>query len=152
ETYNTQLEVRKTIAASAEQLFDAWLNPQSVKKWMCPGSDVSVPNPKIDARVGGKFDFTMDVGGNLKTHKGEYKIIERLKKLKLTWVSPATNNAASVVTILFQARGDKTTEVILQHEFLPDDQVQGHTKGWSRILDCLDQAYAKQASKVAAHL
>ena len=49
------LTVRREIAAPAQELFDAWLDPKSLAIWMRPGSTVR-STAKTDPRVGGTFD------------------------------------------------------------------------------------------------
>ena len=138
------VNVSKVVDAPNAKVFDAWLNPESVTKWMCPGETVVVPDPKIDAQVGGKFDFTMKVGDQVLPHGGEYKIIDRPQKLQFTWVSAGTNNFDSVVTISFESMGDKETKVILHHAFLPTEESKmDHTGGWTRIVDCLAKELAR---------
>lgn len=133
------LQINRTIQAPVDVLFDAWLDPESIKKWMCPGDGVSVPNPKLEAKVGGQFDFTMSVGDQNLPHTGEYKIIDRPKKLQFTWVSANTNQNDSLVTIDFKILSENKTDLTLTHEFLPTkNSKEDHKGGWSRILECLD--------------
>jgi len=48
--------VRRTIAASAEDLFDAWLDPQALAAWMRPGMIKSTV-AKVEPRVGGSYEI-----------------------------------------------------------------------------------------------
>lgn len=138
------LEITRTIACSAEVLFDAWLDPASIKKWFCPGEDVRVPNPKLDPRVGGKFDFAMTMGTKHLPHNGEYRVIDRPRKLQFTWISEHTLKSETLVTVRFEALDAKKTKITLDHQLLPSDKaVADHTGGWSSILECLEQAFIK---------
>lgn len=65
------LEVSKDFDVPAEVIYDAWLDPSSVKEWMCPGEGVHVPSPKINAQVGGRFEFDMDIANDtILPHRG----------------------------------------------------------------------------------
>lgn len=144
---NYELEISRVLPASAETVFDAWLDVEGIKQWMCPGEGVNVPNPIINAKVGGAFDFTMSVGDQSLPHTGTYKIIDRPRKLQFTWLSPGTQGIETVVTINFESLGDNETRLSIIHAFLPNQQESDdHKGGWTRILDCL----AKELSAVAA--
>ena len=56
------LTVRRLIAATAEELFDAWLDPASLAVWMRPGPTTNT-TIKLDARVGGAFEIIMHTPG-----------------------------------------------------------------------------------------
>lgn len=142
-----ELELSRVIPASVETVFDAWLDVEGIKQWMCPGEGVTVPNPKIDAKEGGAFDFTMSVGDQSLPHTGTYKIINRPTKLQFTWQSPGTQGIDTLVTIDFESLGDSETRLTLNHAFLPNqEESDNHKGGWTRILDCL----AKEFTAVAA--
>lgn len=135
------VDVKRVFPVTSEVLFDAWLNPESIKKWMCPGEGVTVPNPIIDATVGGKFQFDMHMGENVIPHSGEYKIIDRSSKLQFTWISMNTKGEDSIVTLSFKAVGEESCELHLLHELLPSQEaVDDHTGGWNRIFECLNSA------------
>ena len=96
KTYS--LTIEKTLSATPEMIFDAWLDKDNIGKWLQPGEGITVPNPQIDPVVGGKFSLAMQVGENLLPHFGEYKKIDRAKELQFTWVSEhGTNNADTLV-------------------------------------------------------
>ena len=140
----TQLTVRREISATAEELFDAFLDAESLGEFMRPGgekhSDVTA-----EPRVGGKFEITMHVNGNVIPHWGEYREIDRAHKLVFTWISKNTNNQESVVTVNFYAMPGKKprTEVVLTQVLLPDEQIKGHIGGWTRIVEILDEVYGQ---------
>ena len=141
---NSKIELKKVLPVSAEMVFDAWLDPESIKQWMCPMPGVTVPNPHVDPRVGGQFKFDMEVGENVMPHFGEYKVLDRPNKIQFTWNSVNTDNEDSLVTISIEANGDKACELTLVHELLPSEEsVKNHTAGWTNIFDCLEKSCTK---------
>jgi uncharacterized protein YndB with AHSA1/START domain len=130
------IELRKTIAASREELFAAWLDPQSLRDWMCPG-DAMHAEATVDARVGGQFRIVMVGPAAQYDHTGTYLVIDRPSKLSFTWISAATGGRESIVTVEFLDCGG-ATEIVLKHERLPDaDSAAQHTGGWTTILQKL---------------
>lgn len=135
-----ELEVSKEYNASAEMIYDAWLDTELIKQFMCPGEGVTVPNPVIDGKVGGRFEFDMKVGENLLPHRGEYKVLDRPNKIQFTWVSSNTNNQDSLVTITINPTGETTCKLTLHHEMLPTESSRDdHNGGWTRIIDQLSK-------------
>jgi uncharacterized protein YndB with AHSA1/START domain len=128
--------VRREIEASPEELFDSWLDADSVAEWMRPNR-IERTAAKIDARVGGKYEITMHMGGEALLHAGVYREIDRPRRLVFTWTSAATYETESLVTVEFLPRGRKT-EVVVVHEQLPDaDAVPSHATGWAQAIERL---------------
>jgi|SRR5690348_17437732 len=132
------LVVRRQIAVRREQVFEAWLDSESLAQWMRPG-DCTTATVTVDPRVGGGFQIVMHgpTHGAVE-HHGEYLAIEPPTLLSFTWISKPTENRATVVTIEFHERGPGT-ELILTHRGLPPKAVEGHRKGWTDALRLLDQ-------------
>src|SRR5262245_41300001 len=130
--------VRRTIAAPAEDIFDAWLDPEALATWMRPNAIRSTA-ARVEARVGGRYEITMQGESGAIPHAGVYRVIERPKKLVFTWRSPYTGTGDTLVTVDFQpvARG---TEVIVTHEQLPETAREAHSRGWTSGLEHLDEA------------
>ena len=131
------LVVRRLISASRERVFQAWLDPASLAQWMRPGG-MTDATAEVDPRVGGKFRIVMIEGPKRYEHTGEYLAIEPAKRLEFTWISEATDHRPTVVTIEFLER-DRGTELVLTHRRLPPKQVESHRRGWTDILQQLDQ-------------
>ena len=129
--------VRRTIAASAEDLFDAWLDPQALAIWMRPGAGIRNTDAKVEARVGGRFEINMHAESGVIPHSGVYQVIDRPRRLVFTWFSPHTGERDSLVTVDFLPL-DKRTEVVVTHEQLPDAKRDAHNGGWTRALEQLD--------------
>lgn len=138
----TQLTVRREISATAEELFDAFLDAESLGEFMRPGSERH-SEVTTDPRVGGAFSIGMHVNDAIVAHTGVYREIDRPHKLVFTWVSRNTNNQESVVTVCFNALPGKRqrTEVVLTQVLLPEAQVKGHLGGWTRIIELLEERY-----------
>ena len=131
--------VRRTIGASPEDLFDAWLDPEALAIWMRPGP-VSSAVAKVEAREGGSYEITMQGQSGPIVHKGVYLQIDRPKRLVFTWASVGTEMRDTLVTVDFLP-ASKRTEVIVTHEQLPESAKPSHSIGWTHGLEHLDQAF-----------
>jgi uncharacterized protein YndB with AHSA1/START domain len=135
--------VRRTIAAPADDLFDAWLDPEALAEWMRPGA-IQRSQARVDPRVGGSYEVIMHGEKGPIPHRGVYQLIDRPRRLVFTWVSPYAGEN-SLVTVDFKAI-DQRTEVIVTHEQLPESEIAAHTRGWTSGLEHLDEAC--QAGKI----
>ena len=145
EHHPDRVTVRRAIAASAEELFDAWLDPESVAEWMRPNG-IDRTSAVIDARVGGAYEITMLRGAGPLLHKGVYQEIERPRRLVFTWSAEGPLQQTSLVTVEFNELG-RTTEVVVTHEQLPawDVLPSVHT-GWTQAIERLAKLMEEQRS------
>ena len=133
------LTVTKTIRAPIEVVFDAWLNPDLLAKFILPAPGMPEPEVETDARVGGHFTIIMQVGDEKIPHNGQYLTINRPHELVFSWVSPFSPDD-SRVRINFSALDERQTLVELTHvKFLNEDSRTSHEGGWANILDKLDE-------------
>lgn len=130
------LVIRKVISAPRQAVFDAWLDPESISHWMCPGQMLKA-EAHIDPRVGGSYRIVMKDQTRSIEHTGEYRVIQPPSKLVFTWISRGTESQPTLVTVEFLERGDQC-ELVLTHERLPSPEAQRlHEVGWNQIVDKL---------------
>ncbi len=86
--------VRRTIAASAEDLFDAWLDPEAMVQWMRPNK-VRRTQVRVEPCVGGSYEILMLIDSGNVTHSGVYRVIDRPRRLVFTWISGPTENTGN---------------------------------------------------------
>lgn len=124
--------VRREIAAPPEDLFDAWLDAESLGSWFRPSGGET--RAETDPRVGGTFRFVMVSGDSSVVASGTYQEIDRPHRLVFTWSSRDTNFQDSIVTVTFEPSSSST--VVEIHQIgLPDERSQAsHQSGWSVIL------------------
>ncbi len=133
------LDVTHTINAPPERVFDAWLDPAMLARFMIPGPDMSVPEAEVDARVGGRFRIVMRAGERDMPHAGEYRVIDRPRRLQFTWESPFSMEGSTVTLDFAAVPGG--TEVRLNHvRFASPESRDNHQNGWSRILAACAEA------------
>lgn len=134
------LEVNRVIDAPRDRLFDAWLDPETLTRFMTPADNMHVSEVRSDARVGGRFLVMMVRDGKDLPHEGTYKTIDRPNRLEFTWESPHSKAEDSTVTIDFmEVPGG--TDVRLRHvRFVSEQSLNGHRAGWTAILAALGQA------------
>jgi uncharacterized protein YndB with AHSA1/START domain len=137
------LRLVRVLDASPEDIFDAWIDSESLAIWMCPGS-VQRSVAEVDARVGGRFRIVMKGPDCDHEHEGEYLVLDRPSRLVFTWVSEATRRRPSTVSVDLKRIGPGRTELTLTHEGLPDElAVVKHGSGWGSILEKLGAALAR---------
>ena len=131
------LTVERTLSAAPEAVFDAWLDPNMLTKFMCPGPNATTPEAATDPKVGGRFDLIMKNGDDALPHGGVYKVIDRPRQIVFTWESPFSVEG-SEVTIEFTPTG-RGTHVRLTHiRFATEELRDNHNAGWTAILEMLD--------------
>jgi uncharacterized protein YndB with AHSA1/START domain len=136
--------VRREIIAPADELFDAWLDPQSLGSWLRPAG-IRKTRAETDPRVGGTFRIVMVDDQSSIVHTGTYQEIDRPRRLVFTWSSPATKFRDSIVTVTFQPSSNSSTVVEIYQVGLPDEEAQtSHHSGWSDALRELDRANARR--------
>lgn len=136
-TADLELEISRVIAAPQEKLFDAWLDPAMLSKFMAPATGMHVSEARSDARVGGRFLVMMVRDGVDLPHEGTYRAIERPNRLVFTWESPHSRAEDSCVTVTF-TKVSGGTDVTLRHvRFLTEQARDGHKAGWTAILEAL---------------
>jgi uncharacterized protein YndB with AHSA1/START domain len=137
------LHVSRLINAPIESVFNAWLDPVMLARFMIPGEGMSVPRAEADARVGGRFTIIMLAGDKEIPHSGEYRIIERYSLIVFTWEPPFSVDGSTVTLNLNEVGG--VTKVELDHVRFPDEESRSnHQGGWTAILNCLDQVLLQQ--------
>jgi uncharacterized protein YndB with AHSA1/START domain len=134
------LTARRTIKAPPDRVFNAWLDPAMMAKFMSPGPDMHVREARSDARVGGRF-YVMMVGDKDYPHEGTYREITPHSRLVFTWEAP-WSAPGTYVTIDFEPV-ESGTDVSLTHvKFLSEEARDNHLAGWTGILGKLDAALA----------
>lgn len=134
------VRVTRRFSASPERVFDAWLDPDLIGRWMFGPAlrDEEVLRLAIDARVGGSFSFLVRRQGAELDHVGTYREIDRPRRLVFTWGIAGESVEESVVTIdvVPLATG---SELTLTHELDPKwaDYASRTEAGWTKMLDAL---------------
>lgn len=138
-TSETSLRVQRSYEASPEEVFNAWTNPEVLRRWWAVHPDGSTPVAEVDLRVGGRYRLSMESPeGERHTVQGEYMEIDRPRRLVYSWqweLDAGGLGPASTVTVEFRER-DEHTEVVLEHAGLPDAESRNrHAQGWTACMD-----------------
>jgi uncharacterized protein YndB with AHSA1/START domain len=130
------VQVSRRFEASAERVFDAWLDPERASKWLFAAPNGRMVRVEIDARVGGKFNFTDRRDGEDVEHVGEYIEIDRPRRLVFTFAVPKYSTVVTRVTIDIVPLASGC-ELTLTHDGVLPEYVEGGKAGWTMILDGL---------------
>jgi uncharacterized protein YndB with AHSA1/START domain len=134
-----QVKVRVThrFNGSPERVFDAWLDPNMIGRWMF--RDEEVVRIALDPRLGGSFSFVVRRQGQEVDHVGEYFEIDRPRRLVFSWgiaQRPLPESSRVTIGVVPLETG---SEVTLTHELHPDwaDYASRTEAGWTRMLNAL---------------
>jgi uncharacterized protein YndB with AHSA1/START domain len=132
------VRVTRRFAASAERVFDAWLDPVSARHWLFATETGEMVRYEIEPRVGGTFTFTDRRNGEDVEHTGKYLEIDRPRRLVFTFGIPAWSSEFAEVVVDIHPRPDGC-ELTLTQQMKPEfaeyrDRTQD---GWTMILNGL---------------
>ena len=137
------VKITRVIAADPETVFDAWTQPEHIKKWSAP-EGMDIPVSDVDLSVGGRFHLQMrNAEGGMHNARGIYREIDRPGRLVYSWAwDEHPDHGSSLVTVEFRVV-DGGTEVTMVHSGLPDEKsVTDHEGGWTSCLNRLEGLYA----------
>jgi uncharacterized protein YndB with AHSA1/START domain len=138
-----ELTVRRRIAAPRKEVFDAWLAPATLAKFMRPPEMTMPARVETDPVKGGRFSIVMRSQEKEIPHAGTYLAIDPHAHLSFTWESPYSLDD-SVVTIDFVEVDASTTDVTLRHvKFRSEEARSGHERGWGAILANLGETLGR---------
>lgn len=139
---STSLHLERVYDATPEEVFDAWTNPEVLRRWWAAAPTWRTPVAEIDLRVGGSYRISMEdpETGAVHTVGGEYQEVRRPERLAYSWCWEQDDGGTghvSTVTVDFLGEGGGTT-VVLEHIGLatPESRDQ-HEHGWMGCLENL---------------
>ena len=140
-----KVQVARRYAASAEQVFDAWIDARHAGLWLFATTAGQMVRVEIDARIGGQFMFIDRRAGEEVQHCGEYLELDRPHRLKFTFAVPKYSAIYTRVAIDI-SRAGTGCELTLMHEgVLPEYEAQTQ-KGWETILASLSLVLTRPAA------
>lgn len=131
------LRVTRRFPHPPERVFDAWLDPASLGRWLFATEGGEMLRVEVDPRVGGAFAIVEKRGDAVAEHFGRYVEIERPRRLVFSFFTDRESNATRVtVEIAPTADG---CELTLTHEMDPQWAAYADRarQGWTMILEWL---------------
>ncbi|HEX8066485.1 MAG TPA: SRPBCC domain-containing protein [Thermoleophilaceae bacterium] len=139
----TSLRLERSFEAPRNAVFDAWTDPEVLRRWWAAGPDWDTPAAEVDLRVGGRYRLSMrnPESGDVHTVVGEYTEVRAPERLAYTWTweggEEYSPSAGSLVTVDFVEDGPRTTVVLTHTGLGGDEAVERHRHGWIGCLDNL---------------
>ncbi len=143
QTTTSSLTITRTIKASADKVFDAWTQPEQIKRWAAP-EGVEVQEAQVDLTVGGRYHIRMLSDEGEHNAVGVYREVTRPTRLVYTWSWEEKDHdvGETLVTVEFNAQGDDTEVVVLHEGFPAAEARDGHEQGWTSCLSQFAELFA----------
>ena len=132
----------RMVDASVEDVWRAWTDPDVAAQWWHPrGTSTPRESVEIDARVNGRYTYTMvnDETGERVVTGGRYREVVPVERLVFTWGDPDGDpDDTPVVTVTLEPDGDRTR---MTFDLRGVDGSKGDGffyDGWEEALDSLD--------------
>ena len=144
------LVITRSFDAPRERVFDAWLDPNQIARWIGP-SNIRAETMESNPKLGGRYRIHMrrTDGGSGPVVTGVYREIVRPERLVFTWAWETAHEQGmpgdeTIITLTFRERGGKT-EMTLRHEgFATKESRDSHDQGWNGSFDKLAELLAAQ--------
>jgi uncharacterized protein YndB with AHSA1/START domain len=137
------VRIERIFEAPAEDVFDAWTDPEVMRRWFHIAPDWDTPEAEVDLRVGGKVRVTMRrPDGTEFGAAGEYTLIERPHRLAMTWVFDDIASNEQSIELTFSESAGSTTVLMVNSGISTDERRAAQDVGWHGCLNELERALA----------
>jgi uncharacterized protein YndB with AHSA1/START domain len=132
------VRVTRRFAASAERVFDAFLDPEKAGRFMFATATGQMVRAEVDPRVGGRYLFIDRRPEGDAEHFGEYLEIDRPRRLVFTFSVDRASTEADRVAIDIVPL-ETGCELTLTHEMKPEwaDYAARTEQGWTGMIEGL---------------
>jgi uncharacterized protein YndB with AHSA1/START domain len=140
------LVIERVFNAPRELVFQAWTDPEHIRKWFGP-RDHPATQMSMDVRPGGRWRGCLrstETGNDLWLG-GVYREIVPPERLVFTfaWEEEGERGLETLVTITLVEQGEKTRMIFRQSPFQSSGERDGHHGGWTSTFDRLDDYLAE---------
>ena len=133
------VRIERTFAAPAEAVFDAWTNPEVMRRWFHCGPDWETPVAEVDLRVGGTVRVVMRTpDGTEAGARAEYMVIDRPRRLVMTWTFDDDPSNEQLIELTFSESGGATTVRLVNSVISTNERRDSQEWGWNACLDQLE--------------
>ncbi len=145
------VRVERTLNASPERVFRAFLEPDLLRQWIAP-DDLNVDRVAVDPRVGGRIEvWHSRNGASTGRFEGYFLKIDPPRELVYRWAFVGTEpengeHFDTLVTVRLRPQPGGQTRIHVVHEKLEDlERGAPHVyarlvPGWNNCLDKLERA------------
>jgi uncharacterized protein YndB with AHSA1/START domain len=135
------VRLRRTFAAPAEDVFDAWTSPEVMRRWLHPAPDWETPAADVDLRVGGEIRVVMrKPDGTEARAQGEFTLIDRPHRLVMTWAFDDDPSNEQLIELSFSESEGATTVELVNSRISTVGRRDAQDWGWRGCLDQLERA------------
>ena len=142
--------VTQSIDASPERVFEAWIDPALLGRWMFGPAirDEEIVRLVTDPRVGGELSFVVRRGEDELDHVGRYLELDRSRRLAFTWAVAPVTDGESRIEVDIREMAPSACEVTVTHHLRPEwaPQAARIEEGWGRMLGALARAVAGESA------
>jgi uncharacterized protein YndB with AHSA1/START domain len=137
------VRIERTFDAPAEDVFDAWTNPEVIGRWFKPMKGWREADAEVDLRVGGRIRVVMRTpDGEPVGAGGEYTLIERPHRLAFTWTFDDDPSNEQMIELEFEERDGVTTVLFVNSEISDPERRDSQDEGWSTCFDEIERVLA----------
>ena len=131
------VRIERSFDAPAEDVFDAWTSAEVMRRWLHPAPDWETPEAEVDLKVGGRVRVVMRrPDGSEVEASGEYVVIDRPRRLVMTWTFDDDPANEQLMELSFSESGGWTTVLLVNSGISTDERRDAQDWGWR---GCLDQ-------------
>jgi uncharacterized protein YndB with AHSA1/START domain len=131
--------------ASAEKVFDAWLDQANVGKWLFTTPGGTMLSVAIDPVVGGEFSIVERRDDDDVEHTGEYLVLDRPTQIAFDVTVPKFSSSVTHVEVNIKPSPGGGCDVAILHDGVFQDFARRTVIGWVQTMAELDALLAKQA-------
>lgn len=130
------IRLARRFDACPDAVFDAWLDKRNAPLWMFAHEPCEMVRSKLDARLGGNFNYTDRRDGVELDHVGTFTAFDRPYRLAFTLAVPGFASRPDHVRIQIRGADGGGSHVELTHEMEPEwveffDQAES---GWMKVM------------------
>ncbi len=133
-----ELRITRRIAAPCERVFDAWLDPDTMARFLFATPGGVMQQVDNAPHVGGRFTVVERRADGDAPHYGVWRVLERPTRLVFAFSTQPHDPAADAVSITLVSDGDGCL-LTLVHALAPEwaDDADRTRGGWTSMLDTL---------------